>query len=390
MLIKLCPEGVAFMRVDEVCVRHSGLPLTAGQMREIHITNGDVRIFAGGQTIADVRAEDFKGQFIEGPGLIVKSRGYIDFEYWNGRYSHKNELWSYKPKSALIDLKFLYYFLKTKILEVQLVAKANSVKMPQIKVGDIDGMSIPIPPLEVQQEIVRILDKFTELESELEAELEARVIQRNFVINELHNGELPRLKNAIQMPLEELVHFENGKPHEQLVDPEGDCELITAKFIASNGTLARRINRSDVKTFARVNDITMVLSDLPNGKALAKCFFIQRGDFFGVNQRIAILRAKDETKTSAEYLYHFVNRNPQILKFDDGSTQTHLKKANVLNTIVYLPDIESQRKIASELSALDKFVFSNSESLPAEIEARRKQYEYYRRKLLSFTKLGVI
>jgi len=104
----------------------------------------------------------------------VKSRGIIDFEFWPDRYSHKNELWSYKPKDDGIDLKFLYYFFKTKVIEVQLIAKANSVKMPQIKVGDIDRMLVPVPPVEVQIEIVRILDTFTELEAKLEAELTIR------------------------------------------------------------------------------------------------------------------------------------------------------------------------------------------------------------------------
>lgn len=174
LLTQLCPDGVPRLRVIEVCVRHSGLPLTAGQMKVLNTDVGDVRIFAGGQTIADVDSADINGQFIDGPGLIVKSRGIIDFEFWLGRYSHKNELWSYKPRADNLELKFLYYFLKTKVLEIQSIAKANSVKMPQIKVGDIDDMLIPLPPLEVQREIVGILDTFTDLEAELEAELEAR------------------------------------------------------------------------------------------------------------------------------------------------------------------------------------------------------------------------
>ena len=163
--------------------------------------------------------------------------------------------------------------------------------------------------------------------------------------------------------------------------------MITSKFIASNGTLARRIKTADIRTKALVDDITIVLSDLPNGRALAKCFFVQRENFYAVNQRIAILRTKDESIAHPEYLYHFVNRNPQILKFDDGSTQTHLKKANVVDMVVRLPSLEIQMQIAKAISALDKFVFAASESLPAEITARRKQYEYYREKLLTFKEL---
>ena len=139
LLLELCPDGVQFLRVDQVCVRKSGLPLTAGEMKVLNTTGGDVRIFAGGQTFADVNSESIDGKYIEGPGLIVKSRGIIDFEFWLGPYSHKNELWSYQPKNEVVNLKFLYYFLKTKVLQVQLIAKANSVKMPQIKVGLSSG-----------------------------------------------------------------------------------------------------------------------------------------------------------------------------------------------------------------------------------------------------------
>lgn len=138
-----------------------------------------------------------------------------------------------------------------------------------------------------------------------------------------------------------------------------------------------------------LDDITIVLSDLPNGRALAKCYFVQRNNYFAVNQRIAILRIKDKVIVNPEYLYHYVSRNPQILKFDDGSTQTHLKKANVVDMVVRLPTLEIQIQIAQALTALDKFVFGATESLPAEIMARRQQYEYYRNRLLTFKELDV-
>ena len=84
-----------------------------------------------------------------------------------------------------------------------------------------------------------------------------------------------------------------------------------------------------------------------------------------------------------------MNRNPQILKFDDGSTQTHLKKANVIDMIVRLPTLDVQLQIAKAISALDKLVSEVSESLPLEIKKRRQQYEFYRCRLLSFNELDV-
>ena len=153
--------------------------------------------------------------------------------------------------------------------------------------------------------------------------------------------------------------------------------------------MARRIQKVNIKTPAQVNDIAIVLSDLPNGKALAKCYFVKQSDRFAVNQRIAILRSKDPSVADPEFLYHYVNRNPQILKFDDGSTQTHLKKANVVDMMVHLPSIEVQRKIAQSLTNLETFVLDSANGLTAEIIARQRQYEHYRARLLTFRELGV-
>jgi type I restriction enzyme S subunit len=270
---------------------------------------------------------------------------------------------------------------------MQLPKYINSSKISAISPANLSKIKVPVPPMEIQKEIVNILDQFIELEEELEAELEARFKQRNHVINQLHQGNLPELNGVIQVPLSQIVNFENGKPHEPLVNPEGDCELITSKFISSNGTLARRINFQDIRTLALIDDITIVLSDLPNGRALAKCYFVTKDNYFAVNQRIAILRSIDTSIADPEYLYHFVNRNRQILKFDNGSTQTHLKKANVVDMIVFLPDLKVQSEIAKSLTSLEKFVYSVSSGLPAEIKARRQQYEYYRNKLLTFKQL---
>jgi type I restriction enzyme S subunit len=303
------------------------------------------------------------------------------------RHSHKYSVtnvcgWLKVLKEEALNPKYLYYVLisvwATRTYNYTVKAHPSVIK---------EDYFIPLPPIEIQNEIVKILDTFSELEAELEAELDARFIQRHYVVQSFQNGKLPGLKSAAQIPLEELVHFENGKPHEPFVDPDGDCELITARFISTNGAHARRINSIDIRTLAQVNDITIVLSDLPNGKALAKCFFVKKANSLAVNQRIAILRSRDVTVADPEYLYHFVNRNSQILKYDDGSTQTHLKKANVLDTIVFLPDIETQRKIAKDLSMFEHFLVATSESLPAEIAARRQQYEYYRDKLLTFKEL---
>lgn len=380
LISQLCPRGVDYVALEALFDLRKGKNLTNEQA-----IPGEYPVVT-----ASRGSTFFHNDFnFDGKCITISSHGayagyvsYYDQKFWLG-----NNVYLFESKAEEISTRFYFHVLKS--LAQALLGTVNTGGIPYINAKDLRRLRVPYPPIEIQNEIVRILDTFMELETELETELEARLKQRIQVIDWLQAGKLPQLEDAIEVPLSELVYFENGKPHEPLVDPLGGCELITAKFIASNGTLARRINYDDIRTSAHLGDITIVLSDLPNGRALAKCYFIQRDDYYAVNQRIAILRSKDVAIANPEYLYHYVSRNPQILKFDDGSTQTHLKKANVVDMIVRLPPLQIQVQIARALTALEKFVFEATEGLPAEIEARHKQYEYYRSKLLSFKELEV-
>src|SRR5690606_21602991 len=99
------------------------------------------------------------------------------------------EMWSYTVTDHRADLKFIYYYLLCQTERLQALAQATSVKLPQLGVADTDRLPIPVPPLEVQREIVRILDTFTALEAELEAELAARRAQFAHYRDELLEGE---------------------------------------------------------------------------------------------------------------------------------------------------------------------------------------------------------
>ncbi len=136
-----------------------------------------------------------------------------------------------------------------------------------------------------------------------------------------------------------------------------------------------------------VDDILMVMSDLPNGKALAKCFLVEEDDKYTLNQRICALSVKDKNAFSTKFLYYYLNRNWQLLKFDNGCDQTNLRKADILNIRIPIVSFPEQEHIASILDHFDSLCNDLTSGLPAEIEARRKQYEYYRDKLLSFKEM---
>ena len=155
-------QAVEWKPLGEVLIRTKGTKITAGQMKELHKENAPLKIFAGGKTFALVDFDDIPQKDINtNPSVIVKSRGIIEFEYYDKPFSHKNEMWSYYSDNENILIKFVYYFLKSK--ESYFQQLGSKMQMPQIATPDTDKFLIPIPPLSAQTKIVQILDKFDTL-----------------------------------------------------------------------------------------------------------------------------------------------------------------------------------------------------------------------------------
>jgi type I restriction enzyme S subunit len=131
-------------------------------------------------------------------------------------------------------------------------------------------------------------------------------------------------------------------------------------------------------------NILMVMSDLPNGRALGKCFYVENDNTYTLNQRICSLSVKDKAELSSKYLFYFLNRNKQLLRYDNGVDQTNLKRDHILNISIPIPPLREQERIVSILDRFDVLTNDITSGLPAEIAVRRKQYEYYRDKLLTF------
>lgn len=166
-ILKMIEQAeVEWKPLGEILVRTKGTKITAGQMKELHKENAPIKIFAGGKTFALVDFDDIPQKDINNePSIIVKSRGIIEFEFYDKPFSHKNEMWSYHSQNGNIEIKFVYYFLKQNEPHFQKIG--SKMQMPQIATPDTDKFLIPIPPLELQKEIVKRLDILTELEAEL-------------------------------------------------------------------------------------------------------------------------------------------------------------------------------------------------------------------------------
>ena len=126
--------------------------------------------------------------------------------------------------------------------------------------------------------------------------------------------------------LPDVLHFRSGKAHEQFISDTGSHVCVNSKFISTGG----RVRKYSSATFspARKGDVLMVMSDLPNGRALAKAYFVEADNTYTVNQRVCALTAYHD---NPKYIFYILNRNPYFLSFDDGVSQTHLLKGTSKN-----------------------------------------------------------
>ena len=288
-------------------------------------------------------------------------------------------------KPEYID-KFNIYFLYHYCFTLDDWCQKNTT-MSSFASVDMNGFRkfpIPIPPLSVQTEIVKILDALTALTSELTSELILRQKQYKYYREKLLSFDsLEQLNSGGgKKKLIDVAYFQNGKGHEKNIDENGSFIVINSKFISTNGTVKKYCNDQLVPLFKE--DILIVMSDLPNGKALAKTFFVTEDKKYTLNQRIGRITVKEGGELLPSFVNHFLNRNKQLTKYDNGTDQTNLRKDQILDVVIPIPPLEQQR-IVSILDKFETLTNSITEGLPLAIEQSQKRYEYYRELLLNFS-----
>ncbi|WP_248807934.1 restriction endonuclease subunit S [Escherichia coli] len=406
---------VEWKTLEKVLKRTKGTKITAGQMKALHKDNAPLKIFAGGKTVAFVDFKDIPEKDINRePSIIVKSRGIIEFEYYDKPFSHKNEMWSYHSNNDAISIKYIYYFLK--INEGYFQKIGGKMQMPQIATPDTDKFEVPIPcpdnpekSLAIQSEIVRILDKFTALTAELTAELNMRKKQYNYYRNQLLSFDeeqekpiyLEKLLDGVEVEwkiLKDVCDFKNGFAFKSSLFKETGLPIVRITNIDGFN-----VNLDEVKYFS-LNDYKEDLSSFEvsmgniliamSGATTGKVGIYKKGIKCYLNQRVGKFIPKENILNN-NYLYHFLLLNTEtIYILAGGGAQPNLS-SNALMSKLLIPipcpgNPEKSLAIQSEIvRILDKFdTLTNSITvgLPREIELRQKQYEYYRDLLFSFPK----
>ena len=377
LINELCPNGVEFRELGEIFQRIKGTNITANKMKEIEVHGGDIRIFAGGKTVIDTTEDKIQNPNITRvPSVIVQSRGVIDFIYYDKPFTFKNEMWGYTSENET-SIKFLYYYLKNNISYFR-AASISMGALPQISLPITEKFKLPVPPMEVQREIVRILDSFTLLTAELTARKKQYEFYRDFLLS-----------------FDELD--KNGGCELKTLGDIGEvrmCKRILKEQTSANG----EIPFYKIGTFGKEADayISKELFDEYRSKysypkigevlisasgTIGRAVIFNGNDAYFQDSNIVWIE-NDEGQVLNRYLFYFY----QIADWNiaEGGTIKRLYNDNLKKIKIPVPSLQTQQKVVDILDKFDTLVNSITDGLPREIELRRKQYEHYRELLLNF------
>lgn len=380
LIQELCPDGVEFVKLGDCCSFKRGTTITAK-----NAIPGDVPVLAGGQKPAYYHNEANR----TGETIVVAGSGaYAGFvSYWTIPV-FLSDSFSVEPDDRLV-VKFVYYFLKN--IQQKIFATKKGSGVPHVHGSSIEKFEIPLPPIEVQTEIVRILDKFTSLEAELEAELDCR-------------------KRQYEYYRDKLLSFENvwGGQEVKWKKMSEVCKNICsggtpltskAEYYDGNIPWLRTQEVDYCEIHSTLRNITQLGLDNSSAKMIpANCVIVAM--YGSTAAKVAINKIPlctnqaccnleiDEDKALVRYVYQWICKQYEVLKAMGEGSQHNINAQKVKDFKIPIPSLEEQHRIVSILDRFESLTTSLQSGLPAEIVARRQQYEHYRDKLLTFKRKG--
>ena len=407
LIQKLCPNGVEYRKLGEVCDFINGFAFKSSLFKDIgepiiRITN----INGNAVDLSNVKyfnASDYKSDLhpfaiYYGDILIAMSgatTGKIGY-YCNKSTAYLNQrVGKFVPNKYILKNRYLFHFLCSKINELYI--RAGGGAQPNLSSTKLmNDIVIPLPPLEVQKEIVRILDKFTTLEAELEAELTASKKQYEHYRNKLFSFNVLNcatvgnsLNNIVVMPLGEVGIFTRGSGLQKKDFTQTGVGCIHYGQIYTHyGTYANRTKTFVSQEFAKKarkakHGDLIIATTSENDEDVCKAVAWLGDEDIAISSDACFYTHSLEPKYVA---YYFQTEQFQKQKrgFITGTKVRRVNTSDLAKIKIPVPSIEEQRRIVSILDKFDILTTSISEGLPKEIELRRKQYEYYRNQLLSF------
>lgn len=382
LIQELCPDGVEFVKLGDCCSFKRGTTITAK-----NAIPGDVPVLAGGQKPAYYHnVANRTGETI----VVAGSGAYAGFvSYWTIPV-FLSDSFSVEPDDRLV-VKFVYYFLKN--IQQKIFATKKGSGVPHVHGSSIEKFEIPLPPIEVQTEIVRILDKFTSLEAELEAELDCRKRQYEYYRDKLLSFDNVGGQEVEWKKMNEVFDMRNGyTPSKAKAEywEGGTIPWFRMEDIRENGRILsdsiQHITMEGVKkgnlfpansfilaTTATIGEHALLIAD-----SLANQRFTNLTVCKSLSDRLLV-----------KFVFHYMFIVDEWCKKNinvSGFASVDMNKFKKLEFPI--PSLEEQYRIVSILDRFESLTTSLQSGLPAEIAARRQQYEHYRDKLLTFKRKG--
>ena len=420
LLAQHCPEGVEFKALGEVFNLKNGY--TPSKSKNEYWENGNIPWFRmedireNGRillnSIQHITLKAVKGgKLFEANSIIMSTTATIgEHALISVEYLSNQRFTNFSLKSEfrkILNIKFVYYFFF--ILDKIAKKSVNVSSFPSVKMNELKKWKIPIPPLPIQEAIVDILDKFTALEAELEAELEARKKQYNYYrdglldfakddyisdnISKLLSQHCP--EGVEFKALGEVGEFYGGLKKKSKSDfTNGNAKFITYMNIFSNISINIddanfvKINENENQNKIQYGDVLFTgSSENVEECGMSSVLTKNINEPLYLNSFCFGFRFEDTDLFSPEFLkYLFRDKKirKQISKTANGVTRFNISKKQFSKIQIPIPPLPIQEAIVRILDKFDALTNSLSEGLPAEIAARRQQYNHYRNQLLTF------
>lgn len=373
LIQKLCPDGVEYKKLGDkqVSIMQRGTSLTKNNS-----TEGAYPVISGGRVPAfycDKFNREGETITVAGSGA---GAGYV--QYWNEPI-FVCDAFSIKG-CEIVSTKYLYYCLTNMQDKIYATKKGGGV--PHVHISSIENFLIPIPHPAIQEEIVRILDHFTNLAAELQAELQARKEQYEYYRNKLLMFDIigGGTQSVTWMKMSEIGNICMCKRimKEQTNNIGGVPFYKIGTFgKVADAYISQELYEDYKNRFSfPVKGEVLISASGTIGRSViydGKDAYFQDSNIVWVHN--------DETKVLNKYLYHYY----RIIEWNvEGGTIKRLYNSNLAKTKIAVPSLPEQERIVNILDKFENLTTDLQTGLPAEMAAVQEEYEYYRNKLLSF------